>query len=317
MLDALCGLPFPHDLQAPAAFLAIIFPAGVFWPYCAAAVVTIVGLPLAIQSQKPPARGMDKLVPFGRLFFALPLAVFGVEHFTAAKIIASIVPSWIPGHLFWVYLVGVALIAAALSIASGRASHWAATLVGVMLFLFVLLIHIPNVAANLKDRFLWAVALRDLAFSGGALAYGGARAGESRGGRQDWMVTVGRYFIALPALFFGVEQILHPEYVPGIPLNKVTAAWVPGRLFWSYLTGTVLLAAAIGLAAKIKERLAAASLGLMILLVVLFVYLPTLVVRPTDIGNELNFVVDTLMFSGAAFLLAHALPGESTPETLP
>ena len=301
----------PH----PAAALAVLgMPGGVFWPYFAGAVILAVGLPLVLKNEVPPARGLDKLIPFGRLFYALPMAVFGAEHFTSAKIIASIVPSWFPAHLFWVYFVGTALFAAALSLATKRVAPLAATLAGIMFFLFVVLIHIPHVAAHPHDRFFWALALRDTAFSGGALAYAGAHTGEVRTRGLPWMITVGRFFIALPAVFFGVEQILHPTFIPGIPLNKVTLAWVPGRLFWAYLTGSVLLVAGVSLVLKQRARLAAACVGIVIFLVVAFVYLPTLFAHPSDIGNELNYVVDTLMFSGAALLLADALPRQAQPQ---
>jgi len=66
---------------------------------------------------KPQEHGIDKIVPFGRLFFAIPLAVFGSEHFTATAGIARLVPHWIPAHTFWVYLVGLAFLCVALSIA--------------------------------------------------------------------------------------------------------------------------------------------------------------------------------------------------------
>jgi hypothetical protein len=46
-------------------------------------------------------------------------------------------------------------------------------------------------------------------------------------------------------------------------------------------------------------------LGVMILLLVLFVYFPVLVASPTDIVS-LNYFVDTLLFSGAALVLADA-----------
>jgi len=47
-------------------------------------------------------------------------------------------------------------------------------------------------------------------------------------------------------------------------------------------------------------------LGIMILLLVLFVYLPILVASPTDLVS-LNYFADTLLFSGAVLVLANAL----------
>src|SRR5713226_7889837 len=46
----------------------------------------------------------------------IPLVVFGVQHFLYARFVAALVPSWIPGHLFWAYAVGIAFIATTLSI---------------------------------------------------------------------------------------------------------------------------------------------------------------------------------------------------------
>jgi hypothetical protein len=43
---------------------------------------------------------------------------------------------------------------------------------------------------------------------------------------------------------------------------------------------------------------------------VLFVYLPIMASNLSDIGNGLNYVVDTLAFGGTALLLANALPVE-------
>jgi hypothetical protein len=50
------------------------------------------------------------------------------------------------------YFVGFALVAAALSIILMQHVGWSATLLGIMIFLFVLMIHLPNVVANPKDR---------------------------------------------------------------------------------------------------------------------------------------------------------------------
>ena len=68
----------------------------------------------------------------------------------------------------------------------------------------------------------------------------------------------------------------------------------------------MLVAAGVALIVNKKARLAATCLGLMILLLVLFVYLPILVASPTDLVS-LNYFADTLLFSGAVLVLANAL----------
>lgn len=281
----------------------------VLWPNVAAVVFLAIGL-LIIVPEVRQARGLDKILPFGRLFFAMPMAVFGADHFVFAQSIKTMVPSWIPLHLFWVYLVGVALIAAALSIIVKRCSKLAATLLGIMLFIFVILISVPAIFANPGDRFGWALGLRDLSFSGGAFAFAGGQMKARRGNGVPPLVTLGRFFIGIAALFFGVEHFLHPYYVPGIPLDRLTPAWIPGRLFWSYAGGAVILAAGACIVANKKARLAAIYLGIIILLQVLFVYGPILAANLSSIADGLNYFADTLVFSGAALILADALPRE-------
>src|SRR5690242_8082667 len=91
-------------------------PVGAFWIYVCASLVLILGL-IRILKELPQQRGVDKIMPFGQLFFAIPMAVFGSEHFTATAVVASLVPRWIPWHTFWTYLVGAAFICAGISLA--------------------------------------------------------------------------------------------------------------------------------------------------------------------------------------------------------
>jgi hypothetical protein len=57
-----------------------------------------------------------------------------------------------------------------------------------------------------------------------------------------------------------------------------------------------------------KIRLAAAWRGLTVLWVELVVYVPIGIVNRASLGGGLNFVADTLMFSGAVLLNARAMP---------
>jgi uncharacterized membrane protein len=298
-----------HAHFAAAAFAVFGISPMIFWAYVAACVVLLVGLARIIKTGLAGEHGIDKILLFGPLIFAIPFAVFGTEHLTDTADMTTMVPQWLPAHTFWIYLVGIALIAAALSIASNIQSRLAATLLGLTLCSFVLLIHIPNIISQPGDRILVAVGLRDLAFAGGAFAFAGSRRSAGYPGRADglpWLATIGRFFIAVPVLFFSVEHFLHPTFLPGVPLNKLTPRWIPGSLFWAYLTGVVLIISGLCLIANWNARRAATYLGVTIMLLMLFVYLPLLISSPADIV-AINYFFDTLTFGGAALVLAEAI----------
>ena len=292
---------------------ALLVPGRAFWPYFAGAVILFIGLVRIGWTKAFQAHGIDTAITFGPVFFAIPMAVFGADHFIAPRFVATLVPSWIPWHLFWVYLVGVALIASALSIVTQKHSVLAASLLSAMLFSFVLLISVPNLIASPRDRFVLAVLLRDLSFSGGALACALAQATEWPKRWSSRVTTLVRFVLGVTSLVFGIEHFLHPEFVPVVPLRQLTPSWIPAHSFLAYVTGAALLAAGLCLVFGWKARLAAAWLGIISFVMVLLVYLPIMASKLSDIGNGLNYVVDTLAFSGSALLLANALPVENYP----
>jgi uncharacterized membrane protein YphA (DoxX/SURF4 family) len=100
-----------------------------------------------------------------RIIFGLPFAIFGILHFMNASSMAGMVP--LPGAVFWVYLTGVALIAASISILIEKYTRLACILLGVMLIIFVLSIHLPGVIGGEMQPNMPNL-LKDLALAGGA-----------------------------------------------------------------------------------------------------------------------------------------------------
>jgi uncharacterized membrane protein len=275
-------------------------------------IVGVVFLGIGIAAAWPTlsrARGLEKLIALGLTFEAAALATFGTEHQFLARFIMQGVPAWMPARLFWAYFVGVALIAAALSLALNRCVKWSALLTGIMILLFVLTIHVPNAAANPHDRFIWTVVLRDLAFASGIAALAGSR------WDWGWLVTLGRVIVAAVALFFAIEHFLHPTYAPGVPLQKMTPAWVPMPALWGYLVGTLLLAGGLALIANWRSRSAAGWLGLVMLVLTVALYLPILLMASGTgpLIEGINYVGDTLLYSGTLLVLAEALPNNAGP----
>ena len=211
---------------------------------CSAGILLFLIALWAAKTDIARARGLDKIVALSNLCFAVPLAVFGALHLSAAKFVMPMVPAYMPWRLFWAYFVGFALLAASLSIATKIQVRWSGLLFGIMMFLFVAMMDIPGVLANPRDRFAWTLALREMSFGGGGwILAGNAMRGQGRGQGRSKLITVGRVLIAIAAIFYGVEHFLHPANVPGVPLEKLMPAWIPGHLLIGYLTGAILVVA--------------------------------------------------------------------------
>jgi uncharacterized membrane protein len=277
---------------------------------CGAGVVLLVVAVWAAKTDVARASGLDKIVALSNLCFAIPLAVFGAEHLSGAKFIMLGVPSYMPWRLFWAYFVGFALLAASLSIATKIQVRWSGLLFGIMMVLFVAMVHFPRALASPRDRIAWTIVIRELSFAGGAWILAGAA---MRGQAGSKLVTVGRVLIAIAALFFGVEHFLHPAGCPGVPLEKLTPEWIPGHQVVGCLTGAILLVAGAAMLLAKKTRMAATYLGAWLVLLVLFLYGPILIVQMSDPSTAvkvegINYFADTLLFAGAILALAGATP---------
>jgi uncharacterized membrane protein len=93
-------------------------------------------------------RVFEKATRVAPLLLGAFLAYCGVAHFLAAADVASMIPSWIPAHLFCTYFAGTALIAGGVGIFVPRTARLAATLAGIMIFSWVFLVHIPSAVSE-------------------------------------------------------------------------------------------------------------------------------------------------------------------------
>jgi uncharacterized membrane protein len=93
-------------------------------------------------------RFLSPLIPYGKIFFGLMMLVFGIDHFLYTESVASLVPTWIPGSVFWTDFAGVALIGTGVSIIFNIKRREVSVLAGIMLLLWVVLLHIPRTSGH-------------------------------------------------------------------------------------------------------------------------------------------------------------------------
>ena len=270
----------------------------------------VIGI-VAARPEIAGARGLQKIVALTTVCIAVPLAVFGALHLFGGRTLVGIVPPYMPWRMFWVYVVGVALVMASLSIAVGIGVRWSGLLLGVMMLLFVAMIHFPGALRQPHNRIIWTIVFRESSFAGAAWMLAGVAMGGKRG--SDILVTVGRVLVTIALIVFGVEHFLHPTGLPGVPLVRQIPVWVPGRVAIDYVTGAALLAAAASSIVSRKTRTIAAVVGGWLLLLIVAIYLPVMIAALSAAGagaqlEGVNYFADTLLFAGAILALARAAP---------
>jgi hypothetical protein len=295
----------------PAIFAVFFEISSTVVGMCSAGIALFLIAAVAGRKQIAAAHNLDKIVALSNLCFAIPLAVFGALHLFGPRFVIDIVPRYMPFPWFWVYFIGCALIAASISIATKIGVRWSGLLFGIMMFLFVAMIHLPGALRTPQNRIIWTIVFRETSFGGAGWIFAGMAMNGGRG--KAALITVGRMSIAMAAIFFGIEHFLHATGLPGVPLEKQMVAWIPGRELIDYATGAALLVAGASALLGRKARTVLTCVGGWILLLVLVIYGPVLISALFEPGIAvkvvgINYFADTLLFAGAILALASAMP---------
>lgn len=114
---------------------------------------------------------MKKLAFIGRLLFALPFGVMGLNHFLMTDVFIGMMSSFIPGGAFSVLLTGALLILGCVLIILNKNLRIVSFGLAGFLFLFIVTIHIPGL---FKPD--WQISLiellKDVALMGSAIMIG-------------------------------------------------------------------------------------------------------------------------------------------------
>lgn len=113
---------------------------------------------------------MHILGRLGRPLFALVFALFGLIHLAMGAKMTGAVPAWVPGPaIAWVYLTGLSMLAAAISLFTRKHEKLAAALLGILLLSFALTVQLPMVIGG--DQMAMPSLLKDLALAGAAFFF--------------------------------------------------------------------------------------------------------------------------------------------------
>lgn len=121
---------------------------------------------------------MKNLTTLGRILFAVPFALFGINHFLMTDYYVGMLTSFVPRGAYTIIIVGILLIAVSISILSKKYVKFSTIILAILLFVFIVTIHIPHLLHD-SDRTTTIIALlKDISLMGGSLMIAGIYAEE-------------------------------------------------------------------------------------------------------------------------------------------
>jgi uncharacterized membrane protein YphA (DoxX/SURF4 family) len=213
------------------------------------------------------------------------------------------VPADVPGRAVLARIVGLVFIGTGICLLIPSMTRAAAAVLTASFWIWELLLHVPPLFATGEN---WLGAAELLALCGGSLALLGMTASRPQAGAMDWIagskaITTGKLLFALSLPVFGYSHFLYAA-----PASQLIPSWVPGRLFFTYLSGIGHIAAGLSLLTGVLARIAAPALCGMFASFILFMHIPRVIADPTS-RYEWTMTIVSVLLSGAAWSIAAAV----------
>jgi uncharacterized membrane protein YphA (DoxX/SURF4 family) len=260
---------------------------------------------------------VKNLSNIGRIFYGIAILEMGLQGIFCKKFPYMLTP---PNHFpmtilaTLAYISGTLLALAGICIVLNRKIRPAALLLGFALLLIFCFYFIPyqfitNTYMNFGD---WENAEKELALCGGAFIITGCFPGKNETPFIRFLpklIPLGAIFFSLPIICFGIDHFIGP-----LDVADYTPDWVPFKLFWAYFCGAALIGSGIAIIFKIKLKIIAALLGVMIFCWFTMLHIPRVIVSPAKyLGSEITSSVIALAYSGIAFVIAGAAKNSIIP----
>lgn len=147
------------------------------WTAAGKAIVILGGLCALLAHDLPERR--EPLLLTGRIALGGFMILCGFQHFKWDDFVITLVPTWMPGGgPFWTYVCGVLLILGGAGMLIPRTATLAAALSGLMIFLWVFMLHLPHAITATGEghgQGEWTAVIEASAFSGLAFYLAGMR----------------------------------------------------------------------------------------------------------------------------------------------
>jgi uncharacterized membrane protein len=127
---------------------------------------------------------MKKMTNIGRIIFAIPFAIFGINHFVMKDYYLGMITSFIPLGAYTIILTGIMLIAASISIISKKFVKFSTITLAILLFVFITTIHIPHLFSGADKTITLVALLKDISLMGGSLMIAGIYSEEEEAGKS-------------------------------------------------------------------------------------------------------------------------------------
>ena len=252
----------------------------------------------------------ESLKSLGRCFYAAGIIGIGLIHFVlpgVRPIMAPLPPEDVWGWLG--YAVAVVLASAGIALLLNKESRIASIVLAIVFLLFLFIGHLPNRLQHHPEMLAyWTDAIKLLALTGGAMVMyhtGDSAKAPSMQKVFDRVAWYGKYLYAFMLTMFGIGHVVNADFV-----KSIVPTWIPGNLFWTYLTGVALIGAGVSIFINVKVRQIMLLLSIMLFTWLIVVHLPPTIKYPLrDPANPFldgNLVISSLQclaFCGIALVL--------------
>lgn len=216
------------------------------------------------------------------------------------------VPEELPARALAARITGIVMIAlSALMLLPRTARRGVLGMTG-MFALWLLLLHVPRLITGAT----WLGSFEFLLPLGACLALIGMAHDNPRLLAGDKAIVLGRICFGVGLIGCGVS---HFVYADGAA--QMIPEWIPGRLFFTYLTGVGHIAAGLSLLADVLVRISTVLLCFMLACFVLLLHVPRVIANPGSRYEWTMLFVATL-FNGAAWLIAAAVRSRSAMRSV-